>query len=200
MISQGDRIVFKNLTFQTTYTANATAASLLEIANAAARTAAQRAAEAAVIGSGPAAAAASAAAAAASTSATAAATAAAVTAAATITPASIDFLNFIQKTEGHMVVDVGTKSGIYYTTGSNQVGYCNFIIIRNNYADPTTGSTSIVNYGGSNTANTDLYTRLTTDSMAVGRVINMNHQTQVVLRVITRDLDTASRLRPDNNF
>jgi hypothetical protein len=200
MISQGDRIVFKNLTFQTTYTANATAASLLEIANAAARTAAQRAAEAAVIGSGPAAAAASAAAAAASTSATAAATAAAATAAATITPASIDFLNFIQKTEGHMVVDVGTKSGVYYTTGSNQVGYCNFIIIRNNYADPTTGSTSIVNYGGSNTANTDLYTRLTTDSMAVGRVINMNHQTQVVLRVITRDLDTASRLRPDNNF
>ena len=57
-----------------------------------------------------------------------------------------------------------------------------------------------MNYGGSNTANTDLYTRLTTDSMAVGRVINMNHQTQVVLRVITRDLDTASRLRPDNNF
>jgi len=37
-------------------------------------------------------------------------------------------------------------------------------------------------------------------AMSSGRLINMNHQTQVVLRVITRDMDSASRLRPDNNF
>lgn len=117
-----------------------------------------------------------------------------------MTPASIDFLSFIQKTAGHIVVDIGTHTPGFYTTGSNQVGYCNCIIIRNNYADPTTGSTSVVNYGGTSTAADEFYFSLTNDGMATGRVINMNHQTQVVLRIITRDMDSASRLRADNNF
>ena len=91
-----------------------------------------------------------------------------------------------------------------YTTGANAVGYCNYIIIRNNFNDPTTGLTTPVNFGGTSAADTAFRTALNgtgnvTITMSSGRLINMNHQTQVVLRVITRDMDSASHLRPDNN-
>ena len=35
-------------------------------------------------------------------------------------------------------------------------------------------------------------------SLTSGRLINLNHQVQIILRVITRDMDAAARLRPDN--
>jgi hypothetical protein len=113
-----------------------------------------------------------------------------------------DFISFIQRSTGHIVVDVGRfyKSGStnFYATGANIQGYCNYVIIRNNYADPTTGSTSLQLYGGSSAANTALNNSLAGARLATGRFINLNHQTQIVLRVITRDMDSASRLRPDN--
>jgi len=122
----------------------------------------------------------------------------------TITTAATEFLNFIQRSSGHVVVDVGkfikTGANNAYSTGGNIQGYCNYIILRNNYADPTTGSQSLVNYGGSPATNTAFFNAVPTLAMSSGRLINMNHQTQVVLRVITRDMDSASRLRPDNNF
>lgn len=122
----------------------------------------------------------------------------------TTTTASTDFLTYIQRSTGHIVVDVGkfVKVGVNsaYSTGGNIQGYCNYIIIRNNYNDPTTGSQSLINYGGTPATNTAFFTALPTLGMASGRLMNLNHQTQVVLRVITRDMDSASRLRPDNNF
>lgn len=33
---------------------------------------------------------------------------------------------------------------------------------------------------------------------SAGRLINMNHQIQIIMRVITREMDSASKLRPDN--
>lgn len=33
---------------------------------------------------------------------------------------------------------------------------------------------------------------------SAGRLINMNHQVQIIMRVITREMDSASKLRPDN--
>jgi hypothetical protein len=122
----------------------------------------------------------------------------------TTTTAATEFLNFIQRSSGHVVVDVGkfikTGANNAYSTGGNIQGYCNYIILRNNYADPTTGSQSLVDYGGSPATNTAFINAVPTLAMSAGRLINMNHQTQVVLRVITRDMDSASRLRPDNNF
>jgi hypothetical protein len=31
-----------------------------------------------------------------------------------------------------------------------------------------------------------------------GRALNLNHQVQLIFRVITRDMDSSTRLRPDN--
>jgi hypothetical protein len=113
-----------------------------------------------------------------------------------------DFLAFIQRSIGHVVVDVGrfykVSSTNYYATGANLQGYCNYVIIRNNFADPTTGSVSLALYGGSSASNTALNNSLPGARLATGRFLNLNHQTQFVLRVITRDMDSASRLRPDN--
>ena len=72
------------------------------------------------------------------------------------------------------------------------------MIIRNQFADPTTGSEGLAYYGGSEGANDTFLSSFEGIRVSRGRFINMNHQTQVVLRVITRDMDSASRLRPDN--
>ena len=79
------------------------------------------------------------------------------------------------------------------TNGSNKLGYSNFIIIRNQFSDPTTGATNPV------ALNAALGTALSTaPTLATGRLLNTSHQLQLVFRVITRDLDSSTRLRPDN--
>ncbi len=118
------------------------------------------------------------------------------------TQASTDFLNFLQRSTGHVVVDVGRfqKPGgnNAYLTGGNIQGYCNYVILRNAFQDPTTGSTSLLPYGGTSSADTTFRSSLPSVRMATGRFLNLNHQVQIVLRVITRDMDSMSRLRPDN--
>ena len=79
------------------------------------------------------------------------------------------------------------------TSGSNKLGYSNYIIIRNQFSDPTTGATTPV------TLNAAFGTTLsTTPGLATGRLLNTSHQLQLVFRVITRDMDSATRIRPDN--
>lgn len=115
-----------------------------------------------------------------------------------------DFVQFLTRAQGHVVIDTAKflpPASVYgYSTGANIQGYCNYIIIRNSYADPSTGSTSLTYYGGTSATDSTFRTALKGAAFATGRLINLNHQTSVVLRVITRDMDAASRLRPDNNF
>lgn len=118
-------------------------------------------------------------------------------------PASADFLNYINRSQGHVVVDIAqmnfSGTTLTFRTGSNKLGYSNFIIIRNNFNDPTTGSTSLVSYGGTAALNTAFMNALTlAPGLASGRLLNLSHQIQVIFRVITRDMDSATRLRPDN--
>lgn len=135
------------------------------------------------------------------------------------TQASSDFINFLQRKKGHIVVGTGhfvkstnsvtvtqpvvvttVYTNTYFKATPNVQGYCNYIIIRNFFNDPTTGSTALGYFGGSAASHNAFVASLPGVQLTTGRFINMNHQTQVVLRVITRDMDSASRLRPDNNF
>lgn len=117
--------------------------------------------------------------------------------------AATDLITYLQRSEGHLVVGIAhsTKSGasIYFNDGPNLVGYGNYIIIRSRMRDPTTGSVSVDTYGllGSS-ANTSFLNGLFTTQFTTGRFINLSHQTTLVFRVITRDLDPTSRIRPDN--
>jgi hypothetical protein len=82
------------------------------------------------------------------------------------------------------------------TSGSNKLGYSNFIIIRNNYSDtdlkdkgqfnPVALSSSLGNFISA------------TPGVSTGRLLNTSHQVQLVFRVITRDLDATTKIRPDN--
>jgi len=126
---------------------------------------------------------------------------------------SYDFFNYLTRSTGHIVVDIG--QGVFSGTrgvngvmtfsdganGSNKLGYSNFIIIRNNFADPTTGATSVVALNSTLSGQINPSTLSTSNpgpGFSTGRTLNLNHQVQVVFRVITRDMDSATRLRPDN--
>jgi len=111
-----------------------------------------------------------------------------------------DLIAFLQRPDGHLVVQIAYESPANtFVDGANSVGYANYIIIRSKMVDPTTGSTAVDTFGklaaGAN--NTFLET-LTNADGATGRLINLSHQTTLVFRVITRDLDPTTRLRPDN--
>jgi hypothetical protein len=114
------------------------------------------------------------------------------------TPAQTDFYSFLQNTDGLMVVATAyVDSGGAIQAGSNNAGYAQYIIVRSQFVDPTTGSTS-VNPFGKAANNTTLSTYLSTASFTSGRLINLSHQTQLIFRVITREYDSSSLIRPDN--
>jgi hypothetical protein len=114
----------------------------------------------------------------------------------------IDFTNWINRAEGHYVVGIGyASSSTNITDGQNAVGYANYVIIRNRFNDPTVGGATTRQYFGGSSGNDDsLGTRLGTQAAQSGTAafINMNHQVHVALRIVCRELDGASNLRPDN--
>jgi hypothetical protein len=103
-------------------------------------------------------------------------------------------ITFLTRAEGHLVSSIGIRtSGGVYSDGANSAGYANGIVIRNDYQDPTTGSTTLETWASTIQTALNAAPTLTT-----GRLINLNHQVQIILRVITRDMDPSARLRPDN--
>jgi len=114
------------------------------------------------------------------------------------TVAQTDFLNYLQDSSGLMVVAVGNTSTLSsLADGVNVAGYANYIIVRNRFNDPTTGSVFLRPFGGA-ANNTTLAISLVTNVFTTGKLINLSRQTQLIFRVITRDYDSTSLLRPDN--
>jgi hypothetical protein len=116
------------------------------------------------------------------------------------TAARDDLITYLTRPEGHLVVQIAYQSGATAVTdGPNSVGYANYIIIRSRMADPTKGSTAVSTFGNlAAGANNTFLNTLTSTANPTGRLINLSHQTTLVFRVITRDLDPTTRLRPDN--
>lgn len=112
-----------------------------------------------------------------------------------------DFQDFINVPGGHYVVAIGyVTTGGALADGSNAVGYSNIIILRSRYNDPSTGSVARSYFGGSNTEEGYLEQRINDQASTASSAacINMSRQTHLVLRVITRDMDSTSNIRPDN--
>lgn len=125
---------------------------------------------------------------------------------ASTSPAARDFTAWINRDEGHYVVAqayVDPVTGALID-GRNVAGYCNIIIIRSRFNDPTTGSTYRTNayFGGSlageNTLAAELDNPASEPAQTGCALINFSRQTHFVLRIITRDMDSGSNLRPDN--
>ena len=111
-------------------------------------------------------------------------------------------LNWLN-TGDHLVVGIAWSvrvgSVVYYRDGANHVGYSKYIIIQTRMNDPSTGSVLPSNYGSLSTANNATFlSKLSGNTLTAGRLLNLSHQTHFVFRVITRDMDATSRLRPDN--
>lgn len=118
------------------------------------------------------------------------------------TGALADLLNWLN-TGDHLVVGTAwsTRVGsvVYYRDGANQVGYSKYIIVQTRMNDPSTGSVLPSNYGSLSTSNNATFlSKLSGNTLTAGRLLNLSHQTHFVFRVITRDMDATSRLRPDN--
>jgi hypothetical protein len=123
----------------------------------------------------------------------------------------IDFANYINQPIGQYVVATGYMSGSNIVLGRNNAGYCNIIILRNRFNDgPTTGGTqrNLVYFGGALTQEEIGATPFTGGLAYILNqpatiqtncaLINTSRQTQFVLRIVTRDMDPASNIRPDN--
>jgi hypothetical protein len=108
-----------------------------------------------------------------------------------------DFSNWINRNEGHVVVGTGVfdSVGLTYTDGYNSVGWANVIVVDARYADPSTGATGLAQFAPD--INTDLAAQ-SENLLTPRRLINVSRQTQLVFRVITRELDPTGQIRADN--
>jgi len=111
------------------------------------------------------------------------------------------FISWIQREEGHVIVGIGhtplDASSNTIDDGPNECGYANWIIIRNRFLDASQTGTCLRNYFGSDTDESALQDLLATSTLG-GAVLNLSRQVQFVMRIITRELDSTSNLRPDN--
>jgi len=114
-------------------------------------------------------------------------------------PAAYQMTAFLQREEGHVVVGIAHQriATTDVDDGPNECGYANYIVIRNQFADPTTNGTCTRKYFDTQTNETALQVFLATQTIG-GAVLNLSRQVQFVMRIITRDLDPTSNLRPDN--
>ena len=127
----------------------------------------------------------------------------------TLTQAQL-LLNYLQGASGLLVVSTGYSSNLQsdtgITLGANTQGYCNIIIVRGIFSDPTLGLTTSIKLGGiadtaypSNAGSPRVISDYLLNTPCVsGRMLNQSHQVQIALRVITREMDSTSVIRPDN--
>ena len=114
-------------------------------------------------------------------------------------PALRDFCNWINRPEGHIVLNIGyTDTNTTMVDGYNNVGYSNIIIIQARYQNPTTGSVDIQPF--STSAFSGILNSYGVALQSPFRLIDLNKQLNLVFRVITREMDSLPQIRPDNNY
>jgi len=103
---------------------------------------------------------------------------------------------------GGSVTLTGLSSGLPYTVGmqvlvTGATTTNSFTGVVTSYSSTTMVVGSIANLSGS-FGSAAVYTVRAGLVPSAGRLINMNHQIQIIMRVITREMDSAAKLRPDN--
>lgn len=118
-----------------------------------------------------------------------------------LTSAGANLDRWLENPDGHVVVGIAhttaTGSPLVLADGANDCGYANWIIVRNRFSDPTTGSCSRYLFTG-NAGDEATFAAELAAWTNTGGVLNLSRQVQLFLRIITRELDHASIIRPDN--
>jgi hypothetical protein len=109
-----------------------------------------------------------------------------------------DFKSFFENPDGLRIIARGYMNSTTPVNGSNGVGFCNYLIVQTRYSDPTTGLTTVNPFGGSTSASVLLETAMSGVTFTGARLINLSKQTQLTFRVITRDMDSTTRIRANN--
>ena len=121
--------------------------------------------------------------------------------------AKSDFKNFFENTIGIPILGYGSRtqfSSSEIVGGSyNQFNYAQYLIVEARYIDPTLNTplngTVLVNpFGDSSTTGQALEDAIRDVNFAGARLINTTKQTQLTFRIITRDMDSSTRMRPNN--
>jgi hypothetical protein len=118
-----------------------------------------------------------------------------------LTAAGAELNRWLEDPVGHVVVGIAHTTSVgpplVVIDGANDCGYANWIIIRNRFSDPTTGACSRYLFTGSLVDEAIFSNELATYTNT-GGIINLSRQVQLFLRIITRELDNTSIIRPDN--
>lgn len=114
-----------------------------------------------------------------------------------------DFESWVNRPEGHFVVAIqhytGSDTDRIITDDVNKYGYARYVVIRNRFTDPQAVGVPLrqpFNSGNESALVTALRTQAVITNAGF---LNTNHQTHVVLRIITREMDATSDIRPDNS-
>lgn len=108
-----------------------------------------------------------------------------------------ELASWLSRPGGHIVIDIGHTGGGGVLLGGNDCGYANWIILRNRFTDPTAGDCSREYFAGAEEAEDAFASALDTTDIG-GAILNLSRQVQLFLRVITREVDPGSNVRPDN--
>jgi hypothetical protein len=114
------------------------------------------------------------------------------------------FCQWVNRPEGHIVLsaaytinaDVSSNTN-NIRDGFNDLGYANFLVIQARYRDPSTGLVQLDPFGPNFGSTLNAF-GASLDSPI--RLINLNKQTSLVFRIITREMDSLPQLRPDNVY
>jgi hypothetical protein len=112
---------------------------------------------------------------------------------------------WLGRPSGHIVVGIA-NGNLTGTAGAiqmdgNSSGYANCIVLRNNFSEPNaSGVCSRVLFATTTALENSFATALngSTATVPTGAVLNLSRQIQLFLRVITREVDSGTNVRPDN--
>ena len=111
-----------------------------------------------------------------------------------------EFVKWLQIAAGHTIVGCAydaSGNGVSATDGCNSVGYSNWIIIQNRFLNPQLGQTGLDYFTGSALSEEELAADLLRYPQK-GAVLNLSRQVQLTVRIITREYDLMTNIRPDN--
>ena len=129
-----------------------------------------------------------------------------------------DFCKWVNREEGHIVIGTAysyrlreNSSEQSIRDGTNDIGYANFVVIQARYKTPELGNIEILPFGPRTEADPPALDPTQGNFGAVLnafgaalqspiRLINLNKQTSLVFRIITREMDSLPQIRPDNNY
>lgn len=110
---------------------------------------------------------------------------------------------WLERDRGHVVVGFAhtvdaSGTPVIVADNANASGYANWIIIRNHFDAQVAGTTARYLFAGSSAAEEAFADNLLSYTGQAGGLINLSRQVQLFLRIVCRDMDSATNIRPDN--